>query len=282
MPVCTWCGIDSKNDVICDWCKRPLALKNARMHDNRSAVDLLKDDEPADNNLLAKALAFTGVAAVVALVIVAVVMVSRKSDVAQDGVPPEFSKNSNLVAERTPAVPPTPPAAQPQGSGQPVFLAAQSLPSSNGTSSQVLLVDPNVRKDKDRTVTIHLTDDANVGVIPNPIRLAGGILRAVGSKRAIVGRVSIINSSEFSVTEFRLEANIGGATYTLSPFEGSVDHPKAYNQLTISAGEKLTIPVIVRGRNASKRGSIVPATISVEAFMDGGSQSVIRDQIVTP
>lgn len=278
MPVCTWCGIESKNDLVCDWCKRPLALRSQRKADGRSSVDLLRDGDEDTSPLMPKVIAASAVVVLLAIIGVIWMMSSRQATSSPNQMPTEYT------ASRDPAYP-TNQAAIHLPEAQPVFLPQPTTPvplprrdySSNPSKDYV----PTATAAPNDQSKLHvvLFDDPKEFGSPS-VRLSAGLIRATSGRRAI-GKVSVMNTTEGRVVDFRLEADISGGTYELRPFEGSIDRSHYLTDRTIDKGQKLTVPVLVIGYQAGKKGSIVPARIRLQAWLDAG-RPIQEDEMIVP
>lgn len=290
MPVCTWCGIESKSDLVCDWCKRPLALRAQRKSDGgRSAVDLLRDGEDGASAFTPKVLAIAGVVGLVVILIIVWAMGSRQgsSAAAADNTPSAASQD--FVAQRDSAFGPRSASAPAPASARSVFLP-QAVPSQNQDFTGKSVVDtgassPTAHFQKvvaENLSRVTVDDGRETGGAGPSVRLTGGLIRSAGGKYGVsIGHVTITNTTENNVVEYRLEAVINGRSYTLQPFEGSPNKPRAMKSSTIEAGERISLPVIVKSFNGGKKNNVVPARIMLNAWLDAGS-SVVRDELLTP
>lgn len=285
MPVCTWCGIESKSDLVCDWCKRPLALRAQRKSDGRSAVDLLKDGEDGGSSLSPRTLAIAGVVGLCVILILVWALGSRQgsSAAAADNAPSAAAQD--FVATRDSAFGPrasTPRASAPATS---VFLPTAVSPDARSKQAGAAVIEgvqqAHIQKAVDET-RITIDDGRQLGGAGPSVRLTGGLIRSAGGKYGVsVGHVTITNTTENNVVEYRLEAVINGRSYILQPFEGSPSKPRTMKSTQIEAGERVSLPVIVKSFNGGKKNNVVPARILLNAWLDSGS-SVIRDELLTP
>lgn len=278
MPVCTWCGIESKNELVCDWCKRPLALRAQRKNDGRTAVDLLRDGDEEGPNLPKVLFIVGAVVACLALLLVWVLS-SRPANNAPTAA------NTEYTVQRDPAFPTnqsdvrTPVA-------QPVFLPQPQAPAPVQAPARTYTIDPTQGGSREGTapkIRVIINDpDSERGASAPAVRLSSGAIRWLGGKRGMaVGRVSIVNSTESHVVDLRLEAEINGHTYTLRPFEGNLDKPRTLASLDILPGERITLPVIVNGYSSGRKPAVLPARIRLESFLDSG-KPYAQDEIMTP
>ncbi len=279
MPVCTWCGIESKSDLVCDWCKRPLALSAMRRPaSGRSAVDLLKEGDDEKGGLSKRGVQALIVAAVCIVIMAAWLLGSRSSEPSATAAPQEFSATRETAA-KTPA-PSTAPAPKPAFIPEPPnrrneSIAFKAEESSGGGGRASLPSAP-------LAVQIVREEDDLAPTSGPAVRLTGGLIRSTGGRKGIsVGRISITNSTDSSVQDFRLEAVINGRTYPLQPFEGTLDRPKSFSSKLIRSGERLTVPVIVNGYNGGRKQVIVPARIVLSGWLASGP-GIVKDELLTP
>ncbi len=285
MPVCTWCGIESKSDLVCDWCKRPLALRSLRKSDGRSQVDILKDGDDDRTALTPRVMAVAAVVALCLIFVVAWALGARGSgnssnDAVASAASPEFVAQRDSAFTGRAANPPAPTPAPAQS----VFL-----PAAMQSSKHAPTADEQARPGQQPImqpghVSLVLTDEERqpANSAGPSVRLTAGVLKSQGGRRGIsVGHVTITNTTENNVVDFRLEAVINGHTYTLQPFEGTLERPRNMKSTAIEAGEKISVPVMVKGYNGGKKSNVVPARITMNAWLDSGP-SVIKDELLTP
>lgn len=281
MPICTWCGIESKSDLVCDWCKRPLALRSSRTSgtSGRNAVDLLRDPDDDRAALTPRVLAITGIVLFCLVAVVIFAALSSHKNAAEP-VAADASSSQEYVASRTPAD------VAPKPATRTVFLpSAATRPTARRDDADLgfnnfVVTSPPPRSHSMLFVPMAEANDTEKAAVP-AVRLGGGVLRSLGGRRGTtVGKIAVTNSTESTVVDFRLEAVIGGKTYELHPFEGTLEKQREFTSKLIHAGEKLTVPVEVVGFGSRKVGAI-PAQIKLEAWLDSGP-SVIEDEITTP
>ena len=258
--------------------------------DGRSAVDILKDGEDDSGSVMPRVLAVTVIVSVVLIVVIAVALTSKKSpaEVSDTATltPDVSSKAPEFVASRTRTQ-------QPVAVAQPVFLPASAAApsrfdtSSNpvGANSPDFTIHGNILGSHGKVFQMLVDDPYGPSRPGSPaVRIVGGILRVSASRKMAIGRVSLVNSTEDNVTEFRLKVMVNGRSnpVDLEPFEGSPDRPRPFTSLTIHPGEQLTVPVMLKGLSGGKKGAILQSTILLDAWLDSASVTVTHDQLETP
>jgi len=292
MPICTWCGIESKNDLVCDWCKRPLALRASR---KSGGVDVLGDgQDDYQSTWTPRVIAITAIISLCLIGVVVWAISSKKNDVALNNSPTEqVSPIKDQVVERTPPARQVFAPTAPAPLATPVFLPSPTASPEVTSSRSVNAADLNFynannnnRNRPNVTIgaSVYLGDnDTPAERIRYAVKLSGGLLRFNAAEKVLYGRVAIVNTSEHNVTEFSLEAEIDGKPYTLSPYEGTVSKPRPLKSYLILPGEKVSIPVMITKFTGGRKSGIVTAKISMSAWLDaseGVSEST--DTIFTP
>ena len=61
----------------------------------------------------------------------------------------------------------------------------------------------------------------------------------------------MINDGPHAITDFRLTLEVNGATYALTPFEGSIENPQPLLDRRIEPGGQLDVPVMTGGYDAA-------------------------------
>jgi hypothetical protein len=295
MPICPWCGIESKNDLVCDWCKRPLALRPSRRTDARSGVDLLKQEDDEGGGLVTRILSVVGVVALVAIIAVSIVLLRKQDEVTADNSASSGSDpKTSFRPVRGPATDAQPISSPPALLGPAII--ATSAPAvgdgamgaaNNGSIRVVASTGSPMANAALKSFHIDLNnsdvDNEHLRLTGSePLHLRNGVLRIQGRARNAVGILDIVNSSEDNVVDFQLEATIKGRTASMRTFEGTADKARSYGQTTIHPGEKLSVPVMVSGPFSGARGSILQATIRIRAFMDYGPGAPVVVTIYTP
>lgn len=283
MPVCTWCGIESKSDLVCDWCKRPLALRAMRKSgDSRSAVDLLRDGDDDRGHLGPRMIIAAGAVGVLMIIVVIWALTARQS--APEPASSAMSQEYSVTKEQA-FVPKSSAEARPAAQ---VFMPTQQSPDVNRVTGSRITdtahAPTSVSVDSNKLTRVALYNDnlEDMTISGPSVKLSGGILKTTGSRRPLsVGRITVTNTTESSVVELRLEAVVGGRTYTLQPFEGTPEKPRDFKLSSIDAGERITIPVLLNGYGGGRKPTIVPARILMTAWLNSGPGTV-RDELLVP
>ncbi|MBS1716980.1 MAG: hypothetical protein JSS72_04525 [Armatimonadetes bacterium] len=268
MPICNWCGIESKNDVTCDWCKRPLSLQPSMgPADQRSwksdASQLNSDSEPTESWWSPTKIAL------VAVFLVGIPTFfwlsssdSSKTPQVAESTAPKLPLDQKVVAANAPAPVPG------FQSAPPVFLPPPANPSPSDTTFPSLrYATPlgggggHARQFVSYEGHVVLSNPADVGLGTAKLRMwkgPDGIMRCVGE-------ATLYNNSDKPVTDYRLMFIYGDMTYAVKPFEGSVQDPRTVYSRVVRQHSELKTPILVEGFHPS--GNRITGQLRFEAYL---------------
>jgi hypothetical protein len=266
MPVCQWCGIDSKNDVVCDWCKRPLGLKRAgnATVGGKSAIDLLADNSDDNQAILPQVLAAGAVVciAVVATVLYAISTNGKAPPAPVANVNPPSPAHENFVAEKQPISP---------------VQASYTPPP------------PRVFLPQDPDINLHYRLTAGAGSMPAPrasvqldhqkdevkfglsaVKLTA--FKQPNGKMMAIGKISVFNGSPDNIIDYNLTLISGGHKYKLVAFSGTFEQRELLSDHVVLSKEKAAIPVFADDFKG-KAGPIT-GTVRLVASLDSSEKPV--------
>lgn len=240
MPICTWCGIDSKNELVCDWCKRPLSLRNSRTTSvgGKSGIDLLADEDESVT-VLPKVIA----AGVVVFLCAAVAVVfgvanmnkQPEAPVATASAPPAPVKEvftSDRIAQtgtvQASYVPPPPRVFLPPNVNT-VADAFRTTSVEAGVETHAL-----VKLDKETKAPQFGISGAKLTNSKKP-----------NGEMVCYGSVKIFNTSIDNIVDFDIYLVSGKSKYLVKPFIGTLENMEPLLTHVVHAKEALTLPVVV-------------------------------------
>lgn len=261
MPICTWCGIDSKNDVVCDWCKRPLSLRSSRFGasaatggSGRSGVDLLAEDDDS-GTVLPKVIAAGAIVFVCALIAIffGIANMNKQPEAPVATATPPSAPVKEVFTEgrlaqagpvQTSYVPP-PRVFLPPSAG----LAPDTF--RTGTLAPLASSSPNFRK-------LKLEDE-------NDVKFGISGAKLINAKKpngdlVCYGTVKIFNSSIDNIVDFQIYLVSGKRKFVVKPFTGSLDDMEPLQNHVVHAKEALTMPIVVdqyKGSAGTVSGKLV-------------------------
>ncbi|MFI5386888.1 MAG: hypothetical protein ACHQ50_12305 [Fimbriimonadales bacterium] len=263
MTHCNWCGLVSEDDKVCSWCKKPLVEVSPASPPDQSQPERSKKP--------------IGLGIVILLLVALVCMLGIWKHASAVGRPPQEpsagSQSSEHASHGLSGVPIPPPSAQ-IGSSAPADGPAtetsksDSTPSadSNADASQATAQDP-VTSDT-QLGSVHLAD-ASLAIRDDD-----------SGQEWAAGKVVIVNDGPYAITDFRLTLRVGGANYTLTPFNGSPDNPLPMQNRELEPGQRLEVPVLTNSPYPAGPNTLVK-TITVRATIDG-PPGTVTDSVQVP
>lgn len=288
MTICNWCGIESKSDVVCDWCKRPLNLRANRygspplggagaaavpVATQRFGTDYLKDtdDDPnifSPRNLVIGAVALIGLFALIAIFLMIPTSGASKSAVAQVG---EGSMSPDPSQTFTPYQPAT---------NSPGFPVYSTPPKSSFVPRSGFPEGINLQGGTPQNPGQVPTVIKNVGPLPystdNSLKVSTVSLRLVPAgkgKVRLVGRFSINNQTGSSMVDYKIFGTFGKNNIPLECFEGDMTKAKLNGPVVVPADTTLDIQV-VSAAMTGRPGRPPRGTIRINGILDGGTGTV--------
>lgn len=282
MTVCNWCGIESKSDLVCDWCKRPLSLRSTRVGLNpdgtpKYGTDYLKDgdDTPTPGKTVAIVL---GAVALVGLLIGAIFFLAASGPSAQ---PVASNTGEGTIQASDPSAP------NPNQA-----FAVRTVPNSNvGSTVAPAPINGFIAGDKEpglRTVSSAngaqnngrqetFIEFGKLGAGPradvaHQIALTPNlhIVSVGGGKARIIGLLTVNNTSDSSVVELRIEARFARNTIPFEAFQGTTSSPRTVGMPTIPANSSVQIPIYSKPFTG-RPGRLPAGTLVVQSINDSTS-----------
>lgn len=285
MPICNWCGIDSKNEVTCDWCKRPIALQPQRIdpyHSDRPGADAPVDETGQLRRFTPGQMLGGGLVAVAVVVALAVVFMSpsNSSTPTVGQAAPPIPLDTHLLATNTPITHSGGDGGGGGGGGiwasaTPIFLPPPApVVSSGGTPIPSSHADtptgsrgPDFISEKSHMVKTLIAD---VGIAKAKLSMVKG-----GDKRSrAVGQIVLFNDTAIPINDYRVEFYSKGRVYPVAPFEGTIKDPQPIYSRYVRAHGELSTPIVIEGYN----GARPKGTLRLIAYLDGESLP-IADEI---
>jgi len=257
MPICHWCGIDSKNEVVCDWCKRPLDLRSARTgtadsgRSGGSGVDLLADGDDDARAILPRLIVIGTMLVLVAAaaVVFAIVRGNKVPEAPPQNVQAPAPANQEFQAEAKPTH----------------YTPGYVSNSPEHSTPRVILPDPQQMVGKlsvsapvgETHATIMIDHDGDdTGPKFGISAAALTAFKLSKTKTICMGKVSLYNVSNENVEDYRLVLVSHGHTYDLKTFSGTLKAMKFIDEHTIPSKERVSVPVYA-GHYLSKPGEVI-------------------------
>lgn len=284
MTICNWCGIESKSDLVCDWCKRPLALKSQRGgmpgQTQTYGTDYLKDGDEDNINVLTPRNIGIGLAALAG--VAAIVWAFVASAPAPQPTPVATKIGTEGQGELTPSA-----EEAMRVTSSPVQTASfqgsrVATPTQTVFVPQARSLDSESGPVQSRTVT---PDPIYQGVIKRAMvadtsmeelyRVSAGIkeLRLVAAgagKVRFIGKMTITNKSDNNLIELQIQGTFGKLTIPFEAFEGTRSNPVPIGTPVIKANQIVELPVVSKVFSG-KPGRSPQGVIKLQAVYDGVS-----------
>lgn len=274
MIICPWCGQQSANDSVCDWCKRPIDRRIGPPPGARNDLDFLKDESEVDRFGMMKIGAAVFCAVAIGALLYFLFMRPSNDTVAQaTGGPEQAEGRPQVSATNVPARL----VAQPQYQSHPASYWVQQW--NNGSdliSNAYQAGSTNWTKEQPAT---HAAASMPVNVPMNsPVRLQNVEVTLVslpGGDKRVAGRADIYNGSDKNVIDYRVELVWGASDYTLMPLQGSDASLHQVYQKALRPGKHQVVQLVSLKIKNHPDGT--PNSVRLTAWLDGNPGNAIDD-----
>jgi len=273
MTLCPWCGQQSPNDTVCEWCKRPIDRKVGPPAGARNDLDFLREDADGDRNPI---LRWVLVGACALACAVALFFVLRGgsnpapetvANGTQDGGPPKPTGPVSTGAASAKLV------SMPQLQDHRPDYWIQQWNNGNDLISNAganwTKAAPMARGSADLKTNVPMN---------SPVKLENVVLRLVtlpnGDKRA-VGKADIVNGTSNNVIDYRLELVWADKDYTLMPLEGTTKSLHQVYFKSLRPGKRQMVQLVSLRIGDHPDGS--PNTLRLTSWLDGNPGTAIDE-----
>ena len=118
-----------------------------------------------------------------------------------------------------------------------------------------------------------------IGAVSSMPRSFSTVGPPLPSRESCHGRVKVVNDGPYNVTDFYLDLRVGGLTYVLIPFEGTLSYPVRIYNRRIGPGGWMDVPVTSGGYYSSYSAYSTKYVI-LHAFLDGPPWVVTHEVMV--
>lgn len=272
MTLCPWCGQQSPNDSVCDWCKRPIDRKVGPPAGTRNDLDFLKEEGDGDRHPILRWVLIGACAVACGTALFFVLRGTNPppdtvASASQDGGPPRPPQTTTPAGTLV---------SMPQFQNHRPDYWIQQWNSGNdlisnaaGNGATWTRAAPMARGSADMKVNVPMN---------SPVKLENVVLRLVtlsnGDKRA-VGKADIVNGTANNVIDYRLELVWADKDYTLMPLQGT---NKALHQVyfkSLRPGKREMVQLVSLRIGQHPDGT--PNTLRLTSWLDGNPGTAIDE-----
>lgn len=259
--LCNWCGQESNNDQLCDWCKRP--LRGGAAAASRVDLEFLRDADESDKP---GTLRFVAIAACVlaCIALLAIVLRPQSGSAALplpgSGGDADFASNPGRPRRERP----------------PHVNLSKDKP-----IRDFIDVLGQVGKDRPRP-TANKSDALPAGTtFPSVVKISKVELTMVATQdggKQVMGMASLDNGSNRNVIDFRFEVAWGSQVYSMTPMVGTAGKLRRMDQRALRPGRHATVQLVSQPIHNDPGGA--PYSLRLLAWLDGAPNNSFDEYIL--
>ena len=277
MAYCNWCQLESENDDVCVWCKRPLGTSQGVYQQARSDLHFLRSSE--DGGEPTPIFAIVGALVLLGLVAGAILTFHSRSDQASN------ESDHWVLKDQAPEQ------AAPSAETQPAAFAPTPAPAPLYVPPSHQIDDPKTDKHSSARVitmgdsqTVVKNNGPLAGVKgENSLYFEGADFSAVVDKKGekhLVGDVVVVNDTYGNLQSGSLWLRAGNSQFNLERYDGSINAPHFLGKFAVSGKASLKCHVLVKDLNPNVNFS-GKRVLGLEGNIGGQPVHVEDELIVT-
>lgn len=261
MTICSWCGQESQNSAVCDWCKRPISLSSAPQS-RKTDLEFLREGEGDKIGTVRIVAVVACVVACVALLAFLLVKPTRDQTVAQG---PAISAPSGSGSSKPRKITET----ERRATGRDIEVI--SRPGIGRPAPP-----PRVVPQERRSAQVPTNFGARSIIKSDKVDMSMVALHD-GTKQ-IIGKAEVVNPTAENVVQFRYEIVWGPHVYSMTPMVGRRGNLQRLEQTAVKPGGRLMVQLVSQPIPSDAGGS--PNALRLTAWLDGPPNNSVDDYLL--